>query len=290
MSSLFHSKKPVAKPKDASWAVLEPANLPPVAFADRALGSIIPHSAVYQPTSSHFLPIKQATLKEIFSRNDSEPYRTEDSGAKTFIDSQDTAELKGKLSKILDLRTHKTATDSLTIETQTVCTRTFLNPPVVFEELKKDNDTLAALNKILDDEGEANMIIGLKTCIDAKLNYTLQDDKGTNITATIPINEILVALGTPPVPIDLTLSAEANLQKIRDYMTEFEAKGERVFALQFQRIMRAGNWRKKKTIELQGLQFFEQGLHGLDDDDEDLDDDDLVLCPPSTLDSGFVSL
>ncbi len=31
--------------------------------------------------------------------------------------------------------------------------RTFLNPPVVFEELKKDPETLQHLNKILDEQG-----------------------------------------------------------------------------------------------------------------------------------------
>jgi hypothetical protein len=279
MSSFFDSKKPIKRPAHPTWALLEPGNLPNFAFAGRALGSIVPHSAILQPTSSYFLPVKLETLDNAFKELEISRDRVEDSGAKTFIDSQDNKELQGKLGRILDLRTHSTDTSNLTIETQTVCTRTFLNSPVLFEELKKDADTLKRLNKILDDEGVADMVVGLKTCIDADLKFSLSSKSGTNLGATIPVNEIIVALGSPPVPIDLSLGAEVNLERIRKYVQEHQAKGERVFALQYQRIMRVKRWRKQKEIEMPGLEVFEHGLYDLGDGDDDYDDDDLILCP-----------
>jgi hypothetical protein len=73
----------------------------------------------------------------------------------------------------------------------------------------------------------------------------------------------MTALGIPSLEVlgvSLDATAHVKLEAIKDYVAKHQAKGERVFAVQYARITTVKKFREEQKIKLRGTEFFAQGI------------------------------
>lgn len=216
-----------------TWAILLPSDLPEGSEAKvvNMLGSVVAdfehplHEIIWRPIAG-----KEQGLKGTM--------KVEDEDFHSIMEGLTNAEVKVHLTQAVRGVFASGQKNEQQMSAKTVITRTLENHRRFFDEIdKQSHDAIVRMIKKNPRSGTpyALMIVGIKSCIDARISSKTQLSSHIDASVNIPLDEALKAAGVV-APIGANVDLGMLREKISGVLNEFWAKGERVFAIQYRRI------------------------------------------------------
>ncbi|KAH7240342.1 uncharacterized protein BKA55DRAFT_118915 [Fusarium redolens] len=215
------------------------------------------------------------------------PVEVADTSVSTILAASHSTAVRAVLDRIFRLTNSKSSSTGKQIVSDRVITYT----------LPQHRKSFAAIvgahhGKILEllenNGGKGYMVVGLKTCQDAEIEVTRDQDRKSDVEMSVPAGQIASiasqgAVNPASVP-NPTVGRSSEVSA--NWGTKFTAKGEQIFALQYRKITLKKHFFSKKpsTAGLGQIKILDwgEGVYGESDegrevvysDDEDEDEDE----------------
>ena len=203
--------------------------------------------------------------------------KVEDEDFHTIINGHNDDEVRLRLTEVIRAKVGSGGSNTQDISSKTVITRTLENHRNFFHEIQKqaEADILKMVKYNPRKTPYALMIVGVKSCIDSKISSTTELSSHVEAGITIPLDEALKSAG-----IVLPVNTNIDLAMLKDgfakIFTEYSAKGERIFAIQYRRISIKATIGMRPHVRIQKKSKYDdlhtvpvnQGLFGGSDEDK----------------------
>lgn len=191
--------------------------------------------------------------------------KVEDDNFHSIANGLKNDEVRMQLTEVIRAKVGSGKANEQDISSKTVITRTLQNHRQFFQEIEKQSR--AEILKMIKDNPRkdtpyALMIVGIKTCIDSKIASTTECSSQVDVGVKITLDQALKSAGII-LPIDTSIDLSMVKDAFAKVFTEYSAKGERVFAIQYRRIS-VKPFTKQKKLKYGDLHEFsaERGLFG----------------------------
>jgi hypothetical protein len=164
--------------------------------------------------------------------------KVEDGDFHSIAEGLKNDEVRMQLTEVVRAKVGSGKANEQDVSSKTVITRTLQNHKRFFEEIEKQSG--AEMLKMIKDNPRkdtpyALMIVGIKTCIDSKISSTTECSSQVDVGVKIPLDQALKSAGIV-LPVDTSIDLSMVKDAFAKVFTEYSAKGERIFAIQYRRI------------------------------------------------------
>lgn len=258
--------------RKSTWAILSPSKLLPGSKALDLLGCVV--ADINNPTDYYRPKNIQATLQSLHSA-----ITVEEEDVEIVLSSLYSAGVGLRLTQILKGGREQTDDSSSALQAHTVVTRYLEQHPDVVKTLDENHraEILELLATKQGRKGRGFLVVGVKTCLDAKLVDVGRLSKSQDAGIEVPVDVILAASGVaiPGAGMVLNTGIEGHRAQVKSALTKHTVKGERVFAIQYAQVMRHQDWLhfSEPTLKHGGLQEIpvDRAMYGYMDDEDDGD-------------------
>lgn len=218
---------------DPTWALLLSSDLPE-GLEERVLkmlGSIV---------SDFEHPLNEIIWRQTAGKEQelAEVMKVEDDDFHSIANGLKNNEAKIQLTEVVRAKFGSGKANDQDLSSKTVITRTLENHRRFFEDIEM-RSRARILKMIRDnprkDTPYALMIVGIKTCIDSKISANTECSSQVDVGIKISLDQILKSAGIV-LPVDTSIDLSNVRNVLAKVFTEYSAKGERIFAIQYRRI------------------------------------------------------
>lgn len=151
--------------------------------------------------------------------------------------AESSSSFLASLTRLLNVLAGRSKSSVDRIEAQKAASYKLKNVPQKLEKLVEDNEVKRWLEKV-NQRAPVYMVVAFHTLVDSNVELDWKDSSGVSGKATIPVAEAL-APGSSSTPAGQALDVAAELEHNhgRETMVSFVAPGERIVAVQYQRVI-----------------------------------------------------